>query len=247
MTNNKFTYDNDNYKTIEETRFIQTTFVIRTLTTLFWQFFFTFGMIAFTIYNETLKFFVNTYVSNIFMIGLIGSFIMMVYINCSSIKTKLQLSLFTVFQTMSLCAITTLYNSDIIMMAMVSTFGLAMGVGIYALTTKHNYTYLMSSLTSGLICLLVMGISNIWIQSKFIDSVEPYIGTILFLGYIIVDVQYFLRKKVSESNYNVDNLHIIASLNIYLDIVNIFLRLIEIYSKSDNKTKKYNKKKHGWW
>ena len=247
MEKNKFTYDKDTYDTVEETRFIQTSFVIRTVTTLFWQFLFTFGMISITVYNEIFNHYITTYMEQLLLTGIFGSIIMTFYIRFISPKTILQLSLFTVFETMCLCVVSALQEPEVIMMAIVSTFGLTMGLGIYAMTTKYNYTNLMSGLLSGLMCLIFMGISNIWLESEFIKSVEPYIGTVLFLGYIIVDVQYFFRKRVSESVYNINDLHIMAAINIYLDVINIFLELVKLYSNNKHDDKRYNKKKHGWW
>ena len=238
MVKSKFTYDSNTYDTIENLRFIQTTFVIRTITTLFWQFLFTFGMVTLTVYNQTLNTFITLYMNKLLLLGFIGSFGTLVYIINSSPKTILQLSLFTIFETMLLCAFSALQEPETIIVSTVVTFGLTIGLGIYALTTKHNYTNLISFLSSILLCLFVMSMSNIWLKNEFLDNMEPYIGTILFLGYIIVDVQYFLHKHVSESEYDINDLHIIASINIYLDVLNIFLRLVEIFAKNKNNKKK---------
>lgn len=239
-------YNNKKYDNLANIRIAHTTYVIQTITTLFWQFFFTFSMVALTVYNDYVNHIIKVRSDRLLLFGGIGCILMLIHIISSDKKTLTQLSLLTIFQTIILCATSVSYSIDNIIVSIMSTIGITIGLGVYALTTKYNYTQWTSLFTTGLVCLFTMSISNLWIQSSFIDNIEVYIGTMIFLGYIIIDVQYYLHKKTSVIYYNDEDLYISASLNIYIDILNIFMRLLTIFSKYENKTKNKYKKRHGW-
>ena len=58
-----------------------------------------------------------------------------------------------------------------------------------------------------------------------------YVGLIIFCIYLIYDVQLLIgnsEKKFSEDDY------ILAAINIYLDIIAIFIRLLEIIGSKNS-------------
>jgi FtsH-binding integral membrane protein len=166
------------------------------------------------------------------MIGTLSTILYMFYF--ASKKTGIQLAIFTVFETLSLCAISVLYGYDITLISMLVTIGLTAGLGVYALTTKINYNKWFGLFSSGLTCVLMIGLINMFIGSPMLYAAKLYLGTVVFLGYIVLDIQYFLNSDANSyimnhiGKYGVKDLHIIAALNIYLDVINLFIRLLEI-------------------
>ena len=150
-------------------------------------------------------------------------------------KTELQLAIFTLFETMLICVIATIYERESVLMAMLAMIGIVCGLGTYALTTRTNHTGLMGPLLSGLTCLLMMGLFNIFLGSMIVRLYELVFGTLIFFGYIVFDVQYYLSSHSKLNLYNRDDLHIEAALNIYLDGVNIFIRLLELFGSKKKK------------
>lgn len=160
---------------------------------------------------------------------------MALYITLSARKTETQFAIFTVLETMVVCAASAMYGTDVVVMAMLSTFGICAGLGVYAMTTSNNHLSLFPILSSGLTCLVFMVIVNIFIGAEILHTVELYMGTVIFLGYIIFDVQYFLRYRAKEVAYDQSDLHIMAAIIIYMDVINIFVRLLEIYARLQKK------------
>ena len=76
-----------------------------------------------------------------------------------------------------------------------------------------------------IICTLI----NMFIGSESFDLVLCIIGLIVFMIYVAYDMQ---KIKQLESIYDGDKLAIIGALELYLDFINIFLRLLELFGKN---------------
>lgn len=86
-------------------------------------------------------------------------------------------------------------------------------------------TILLMLLFGIIICTLI----NMFIGSESFDLVLCIIGLIVFMIYVTYDMQ---KIKQLESIYDGDKLAIIGALELYLDFINIFLRLLELFGKN---------------
>ena len=237
-------FSRNNFDTIHNFRIKHATHVMNTLQTLFFQFLFTFGMVTIVSFNEAAYITTLTNAMRLVSFGGIGGLLTIFYMSACERKTYPQLAVFTFFETMVVCAASVMYGQDVVMMALLATFGIVTGLGIYAMTTRTNYTGYMGFLFSCLSCLLLMSLLNIFLGSQIVRIFELYVGTLLFFGYIVFDVQYYLTEHANKRLLNEDDLHIEAALNIYLDVINIFLRLMEIISSNkDNNSNRSNRKR----
>lgn len=236
-------FSSDNFDTKHNLRIKHATHVMNTLQTLFFQFLFTFGMVTVVSFNKTLYLATLTNATRLVFIGGICGLLTIFYMSACKRNTYLQLAVFTFFETMVVCAASVMYGQDVVVMALLATFGIVSGLGIYAMTTRTNYTGYMGFLFSCLSCLLLMSLLNILLGSQIVRIFELYAGTLLFFGYIVFDVQYYLTEHANKRLLNDEDLHIEAALNIYLDVINIFLRLMEIISSNkDNNSDRRNRK-----
>lgn len=242
MSNNNY-YDSQTFGTDEEFRITKAAHITKTVQTLFFQFLFTFGCVTLCTFNTTAYLFVLNNMMPLIMIGGLGGIAMVIYMMCASYKTEFQLAIFTAFETMVVCSGSVMYGEDVVLMAMLSTVGITAALGVYALTTKNDHSGLMGPLSSGLTCLLIMGIVNIFFRIPFLHTIELYVGTLIFFGYIVFDIQYFLSEKSKLSASVQDQLHIDAALNIYLDVINVFIRMLEIISRMKGEEGKGRKKR----
>jgi len=82
----------------------------------------------------------------------------------------------------------------------------------------------------GILILLIFGILAIFIQNRILDLVYASLGALVFSCYIVFDTQMMLGGKhkysISPEEY------IFAALNLYLDIVNLFLYILAIVGGS---------------
>ena len=95
--------------------------------------------------------------------------------------------------------------------------------------TKIDLTKLGTILFMGLIGILIASIINIFIQSQTFDLILVIIGIIVFIGYIAYDIN---KVKRLEGQIDEDKLSIIGALELYLDFINLFIRLLQLFGKS---------------
>ncbi len=92
--------------------------------------------------------------------------------------------------------------------------------------TKFS-TYLFMALIAMIICSLI----NIFIGNSTFDIAISAVTLLIFMGITAYDVQNV--KRLSDSGVPEDNLMILGALELYLDYINIFLHLLELFG-NDN-------------
>ena len=96
--------------------------------------------------------------------------------------------------------------------------------------TSIDFGFLGGFLLISLIMLIVMGLLNIFFfHSKIFSLVRAYIGAVIFILYLLFDFNR-LEKMAGDETWGVA---IDIAVNIYLDIINLFLDLLEILTESD--------------
>jgi len=110
----------------------------------------------------------------------------------------------------------------------VAVFACFSASALYA--QRRTYLYLGGLLGSGLSLLVTLSFLNIFFRSSLAVSFSIYFGLILFCGFIIFDTQLIVEKAdVGHTDFVAD------ALNLFLDFVNVFVRLLAILSKKSNK------------
>jgi len=98
---------------------------------------------------------------------------------------------------------------------------------------ERSYLYLGGSLMSGLSIMCLMGLMNIFFRSTLIYQFHLYGGLVIFCGFILYDTQLIIEKK-----RNGDNDFIWHSVDLFLDFVNIFRRILLILSNKEERKRK---------
>jgi modulator of FtsH protease len=121
-----------------------------------------------------------------------------------------------------LSAVLNLSNgTTIVSLAFLGTIGSLVGCSLYAMTTKRDFSSLGGFLFGSLIALIVFGLANMFFQLSWLALVLAFATLIVFTVYLIYDVQRVVQG--GETNY------ILATTSIYLDLVNIFVSLLQIF------------------
>ena len=81
-----------------------------------------------------------------------------------------------------------------------------------------------------LIGALIISIINIFIANSIIDWVLSYVLLAVYIGFIAYDVQNV--KKLAESGRLTNNISLLMALNLYIDFVYIFIRLLSIINRA---------------
>lgn len=105
---------------------------------------------------------------------------------------------------------------------------MALALTVYAFTTETDFTMFGGMLFAATAVLFVAGIFMMFTHNNTAHIIYSCIAVILFSVYIIYDTQLLLDS--SEHSYSVDD-YIIATLQLYIDIINLFLNLLSILSR----------------
>jgi FtsH-binding integral membrane protein len=131
---------------------------------------------------------------------------------------------FTIFEALTLSYIYAIIdNWKIVLTAALMTVTVTIALTTYACFTKTDFTAMRGILLVCIVLLILLGICSIWVG--FLRSLYCFLAVGLFSIYIVMDTQMILGKFKLE--YGVDD-YIIAALNIYVDVINLFSNLLSI-------------------
>ena len=130
-----------------------------------------------------------------------------------------------------IAAFTILYTKTSVLFVLCLTTITVASLTCYAMYTRKDYTAFGGFLFTALIVLIFASILEIFFPIPLLRLLLIYFSLMIFCIYLIYDVQLVIGdrgRKFSEDDY------ILAALNIYLDIVNIFLELLKLFGTRDN-------------
>ena len=185
-----------------------------------------------TLCKEKVKTFVTTHVYLVF-ITMVIAFITLILLCCikslaRTVPTNYVLLLvFTVCESYSLMYIVSYYETDIVFVALAITVACTLGLTIYAWTTKSDFTPWYAWMWGVLFTFVVSGLLFFCFGMKY-EIFYCGGGVIIYSIYLILDTQLILGKFQHE--YNTED-YVIAAMNLYLDIINLFLYILRTFGK----------------
>ena len=145
---------------------------------------------------------------------------------------------YSILNGVTLSTIFLVYNIGSIVMAFMLSAVFFGSMAVYGLVTKNDLSSLGSMLICGLVSIVVLNIVNIFLKSSGLDLVLAYFGIAVFLGLTAYDIQRIKDMYKYNGNLVNGNMSIYAALIIYLDFINIFLRVLEILGNKSVSSKK---------
>jgi len=128
------------------------------------------------------------------------------------------------------------YTAGTITAAFATTAILFAVMSVVGFTTSADLTKFRTLAMFALIGLLIAMVVNIFLRSPMMDMAISFIGVILFIGLLAMDTQ---RLKIMaaapevQSDRNVAaRVAILGALNLYLDVINLFLFLLRLLGGS---------------
>lgn len=112
--------------------------------------------------------------------------------------------------------------TNIIIQALAITGALTLGLGFYAMTTKRDFTGFAPFIFAATIGLILVSLLNIFFASTILHSIIMYAGVLIFSVWMIIDVQNARKYENTVGNA------IAVTIGIYLNILNIFLYVLQI-------------------
>jgi FtsH-binding integral membrane protein len=98
---------------------------------------------------------------------------------------------------------------------------------LFGYLTKLDLSRLRTILFMGLIALILASILSIFFTSQSFNLALILLGIIFFIGYIAYDIHIIKRKMLMITDP--DKLAIYGALQLYIDFINIFIRLLSLF------------------
>lgn len=128
----------------------------------------------------------------------------------------------------SIFAFYSLNSIIIIFVATAAVFGILAIIGYKTNKDLSNWsTILFTTLIVGIIASII----NLFVGNEALDIGITWVMLILFFGITIYDINK-LKMLSEDPDLNSEKLYIYGALELYLDFINIFLKLLRLFAKS---------------
>ena len=208
-------------------------FIRKVYSLVSFQLLITLAFIAIIIYVPPLKGF---FYSNSWILWLLvaGTFVVMLVLACcESVARSYPLNLillmvFTLMESLLVGCISSVYKTDTVLIAAGLTFFVVVGLTLFSFQTKIDFTGMGTYLFVFGLVLFGFGLISIIIRSQIMHILYAALGAGLFSMYLVFDTQLMMGGKHKYSISPED--YILAALNLYMDIINLFLMILRLVS-----------------
>merc|ERR1712217_395425 len=143
------------------------------------------------------------------------------------------LSVFTALYGVILGIVSSMYTLPSVLLAAGLTAGIFLSLTVYAMATTRDFTGCGPYLFVALSGLVLFGFASFALGAFFphLYSMSRMIyagsGAVLFSFYIVFNTQLIVGGQHKHGEFSVDD-YAFAALSLYLDIINLFLMLLNI-------------------
>lgn len=107
------------------------------------------------------------------------------------------------------------------------------GLALYGYKTQDDLSSWHKPLYAILIVGLIVSIINIFMGNTTVDIILDWIILFVFFGVTIYDMNK-IKALADSSDLPIDKLHIYCAMELYLDFINIFLRILSLFGRRRN-------------
>lgn len=117
-------------------------------------------------------------------------------------------------------------GANVIAEALGTTAAMFVGLSVYGLTTRRDFSQIGGFLLTGLIVAIVVSLVNIFLlHLPVLQLAIAGVLVLVFSGLIIFDTQRMVRGGMQEP--------VLLVVGLYLDIINLFMALLEIFGNRE--------------
>lgn len=112
------------------------------------------------------------------------------------------------------------------------TAGIFAVMAVFGLVTKKDLSTAGSILLMGLLGIVIAGFVNLFLlKNSMLDTIICAIGVLIFVGLTAYDTQKIKRMAAISNESNVLTLALFGAFQLYLDFINLFLKLVRLFGK----------------
>ncbi|XP_016106003.1 glutamate receptor, ionotropic, N-methyl D-aspartate-associated protein 1b (glutamate binding) [Sinocyclocheilus grahami] len=228
-------YENEQFASLGlDNKAVRRLFIRKVFSVLSLQLAVTCGFVAIFTFEPHVKLFVMQNVWTYWVGYVVFLVPYLVILCCGEFRRKhpwnlIALSILTLAMSYMVGVISSFYDTDVVMMAVGITVLVCFTVIVFSLQTKYDFTSCYGVLFVCLIVLMFFGILCIFLYNRILDLIYSTLGALIFTCFLAVDTQLLLGNKnlsLSPEEY------VFAALNLYLDIIHIFLYILRIFGRS---------------
>lgn len=171
------------------------------------------------------------------LVGVIGSLAIILVLSCNPEAARKYpgnygwLTAFTLCESLAVGFITSQYQVESVVLAFGLTGVLFVSLTFLAVTIKIDMTGWLPYLSMFLLGLVFTSILTMFVPIPQIDSIIAGSCAVVMGLFIVADTQMIVGGKNDQSfTYSIDD-YVFAAIAIYLDIINLFIKLLQIFGK----------------
>ena len=103
-------------------------------------------------------------------------------------------------------------------------------MALYGAVTKRDLSKFGSFLMMLLLGVIFVSIINIFIANSTLDWILSYVTLAIYIGFIAFDIQRV--KNITQTNQGTTNIALLMALNLYIDFVYVFIRIVNLIGNS---------------
>ena len=136
---------------------------------------------------------------------------------------------------LSMSFIFVMYTGDSIARVFFISAGSFAGLSLYGYTTRRDLSAFASFLMVGLIGIILAGLVNLFLHSTGLQFALSVIGVLVFAGLTAYDTQSIKELYFAGDDDGVaTRKSIMGALRLYLDFLNLFLLLLQLFGNQRN-------------
>ncbi len=139
--------------------------------------------------------------------------------------------LYAIMNGLTLSVILLVYTGASIAKVFFITAALFGGMALFGKITNKDLSGIGSICLIGLIGIILGSLVNLFLHSSGLDYIITIIGIVIFLGLTAYDVQKIKKLAANNMGYSVTVLALWGAMNLYLDFINLFLKLLRLMGK----------------
>ena len=149
------------------------------------------------------------------------------------ITAKINFLLYSFVNGLTFSSIFILYEMTSVMFVFLITavlFAIMAAIGAF---TKIDLTKLGTYLLMALFGVILCTIVNIFLNSSSFDLIISILTVLVFIGLTAYDVQR-IKRVIERNPFAEDNVAIFGAFELYLDYINIFLHLLNLFGNNND-------------
>lgn len=131
----------------------------------------------------------------------------------------------------TMSAILLLYTTASVTAIFLITAGVFGIMAIIGLTTKTDLSKFGNILLMGLIGIILSSVVNFFLGSTMLDTIICGVGVLIFVGLTAYDTQKIKNRVNMATDETVLSLALYGGFELYLDFINLFLKLLRLFGK----------------